>query len=136
MYTATLKRTQDLNNVELKKTLRASGKLVVGNKATQLAELAALNKILDQRERNWDGRVEYSPETPTKKPMSTTLIDGLGSHDPSILMGMRVRVQKGKETCYTANEGWSKKSWHTICGKLPMECATMYLTNPREKNLA
>ena len=29
------------------------------------------------------------------------------------------------------SEGWSKKSWHTICGKLPKEYATIYLTDSR-----
>ena len=29
-----------------------------------------------------------------------------------------------------ASEGWSKKMWHTNCGKLPMTCATIDFADP------
>ena len=29
----------------------------------------------------------------------------------------------------STSEFWSKKSWHTSCDKLPMVCATVYLTD-------
>ena len=34
-------------------------------------------------------------------------------------------------TQHTPLTGWSKDSWHTICGKLPKECATIFHTDLR-----
>jgi hypothetical protein len=95
-YTATMKLTQDMTVAELKTILRANRCPVSGKKAALLARLSELNEMLDQAERKVDEHARVIPETPVKAGISKVVSDGREGHDPSILVGMRVRTQEGR----------------------------------------